>query len=286
MSAAERLPPDDVDTFHLNSVQSLRKFFPGLQLQALESFEYEQAYHCLYNCSDEAGQGLITNRLKSMLPCGLIYVHTSPCKRALRLAVDLATALNSEQISALVRVDDRLPSCCLPSRTERVVVLESLLSYLQSNEEKHSFWQSVDELWLDRRLYTIETAVAAEEPTIVELLGDKDYQRHSSRAVGLVTIGEVDVCAPFLQAKLFTWSARHPRECEIYHIARTGTEWQRRYAGAFTRRPNLEDHASRTAFDATAQDPHTDPLKRPASPLVSQREKRALNSPMTPDGSS
>lgn len=208
--AADKIIPKTfgkINKFHTNSSSSLRTLFPNLsRSDNFQPYAYTNIFENIHNCSSNELQNLVAEQLKAMYPFGIIYVHTSPCQWAIQTAIDIAAARNCEQLKATVRVDDKISSSCFQSAAGRIVALQSLLAHLDTLEPNNgSDWKYLDRIWLDQRLYSLESDFTIADTTlsrssIRDIFSEENYP---DPFAGLVIVGEVDFCTPLLQAEPF-----------------------------------------------------------------------------------
>lgn len=288
----ERLHLAANNTFHARGLQPLRFLFP--KLARCENFQpdsYVELFEGLQRSSYEV-QEVTIRRINQMLPFGFIYIHTSPCQCAIQTAVEIAQQLDNEHITAMVRVDDRISSSCFPNLADRIVVLQSMLAYLDTLEPfSASLWRFLDRTWLDQRLYTLESDVAPDDSLAMsnttEIFSGDNFP---GPFAGLIIVGEVDFCTSLLQAEPFPWTPRFPRACEIYEITRIHTEYRRKYVGRFVARPpiinpnvTLPQQQASEAPNPDIERPKSQPGKRSASPLTPGTGKRPVTQLVTSD---
>lgn len=161
------------------------------------------------------------------------------------MALAIARSLTSKYLPAHVRVDDRISCSCYPSATGRVMALEAIADHL---EKVPSASWPLDRLWLHQRLYMLENDAGLADNTtpMSSALNIFSKDNFPDKLAGLVIVGEVDFCTPLLQAEPFLWTARFPRQCEIYEITHHGYSYHRRYIGRFAARlpPNAVNNTS------------------------------------------
>lgn len=126
----------------------------------------------------------------------------------MQTATDIASALGGDRLKVLVRPDDRIATSCLPSPTDRIVVLQALLAHLDALEPNPTFpWTALDRTWLDQRLYAMgsddfgarpESRATSSMVDIFSALGNEQ-----GPFAGLIVVGEVDVCISLLKAEPF-----------------------------------------------------------------------------------
>jgi hypothetical protein len=280
ISAPDRLAHPANNSFHKNGSASLRLLFPNLaRTKNFEPYEYTHMSPRFHENTYAIA------RLKQMLPFGIIYIHTSPCQCAIQTATDIADALGNDRLKVLVRVDDRISTTCFRSTVDRVTVLQSLLAHLDTLEPQPDFpWTALDRTWLDQRLYTLESDLAAPSGSLATAssLGIFSLENDPGPFAGMIIVGEVDFCIPLLQAEPFPWTPRFPRECEVYEITHVGSMYKQKYISKFAPRPRPRYTGAAVAQRQGPDPPSPDaeratlPVgKRSASPLKSGSEKRA-----------
>lgn len=291
ISASDRLSHPPNNSFHKNGSASLRLLFPNLaRSKNFEPYEYS---HMPARSHENA---YAIARIRQMLPFGTIYIHTSPCQCAIQTATDIAAALGSDQLRALVRVDDRISSSCLPSPTERIVILQALLAQLDALEPNPTApWTALDRTWLDQRLYVLEsdfvtTAPDASSTPMLDMFSALEHD--PGPFAGLIVVGETDVCIPLLKAEPFPWTPRFAREREVYEVTNARGGYRVKYVSRFTERTsvggtgvggtNVEGKGTamqrqvNVSVSAESEKGLERGLgKRPASPLAKEGEKRA-----------
>lgn len=281
LANSNALPYGGVKKFHTNGKDSLRSLFPNLaKPENFHPYEYDELIENIGRSSGEA-QELLTVRADQMIPFGVIYIHTSPCQFACQTAVDIADALKSKLIDAVVRIDDRISSSCFTSTADRIIVLQSILSHLHTLEPYGSSgWNCLDRIWLDQRLYSLESDPAASgdllgTSNLIDVFSQEKFQDYQRPFAGVIIVGEVDVCGPLLQAEPFPRMPRPPRECEVYEITCTVGGYNRKYISKFVARPvPPKETQGQPGVDTRSSNLHLG--KRPASPLASGSGKRQL----------
>jgi hypothetical protein len=184
-------------------------------------------------------------RAYQTLPFAKFYILTSPCHCAIQTAMDIAKALNQDhEPKAIIRLDDRITSCCLPSPSSRVKVLMLILAHLDALEPRiHPPWSFLDRAWLDQRLHSLEeyhaiTGESSPEYNPTDIFEEDNFP---GSFAGLIVIGEVDFCAPLLLAEPFPGMPRSPRACEVYEITHVNELYKRKYISSFVPRKSFND---------------------------------------------
>jgi len=281
ITAADRLNHNAQNTFHSNGSESLRALFPNLRSPNFQPYNYAEMFEHIHTSPYET-QELASSRINQMLPFGIIYIHTSACQCAIQTAAEIAGALNSDQLKAVVRIDDRISSSCFRSTADRVIVLQSMLAHLDSLEPRlFAPWAYLDRTWLDQRLYSLESDIAVTDDSLhvsgmLDIFSSENFQ---GPFAGLIIVGEVDFCTPLLQAEPFSRMPRNPRECEVYEITRQDSTYKRKYISRFAlKKPNVTPLQRQASGEPNLTGKSSDlgVSKRSASPLPSGDAKRAL----------
>jgi len=168
------------------------------------------------------------------------------------------------------------------------MALEAIVDYFEklqpSKEHELKSWWPLDRLWLNQRLYALETdtKIADNAAPISSALNIFSRDNFPGQLAGLIIVGEVDFCTPLLQAEPFSWTARFPRLREIYEITHKNYSYHRRYIGRFKARlppstangASVERHAGEVS-SLVSQSFQQSSSKRAASPTPFAGAKRA-----------
>ncbi|EKJ68580.1 hypothetical protein FPSE_11238 [Fusarium pseudograminearum CS3096] len=197
----------------------------------------------------EAISGVMTDLINKMYPAARVYICCPPCRCAIRTALIISQGQNKDIIHYRIRVDERIPCSCCPSK-EKLHRLRSIHKTtcewdmgLIVDEPFGAYIRYIDRVWLEKRIYTLETELydkdnpREDRGQISELLESffsiTSIEKH-------LLLAEASQCSWILQTKPFPWSPRVCKANEIFRLSvlkSSPLEFKTVYLGTFTSAP-------------------------------------------------